>query len=133
MHKSLKTTNMILYCKEWEKTVRFYRDQLQIPVNFSTDWFVEFRLNAMSRLSIADEKRSSIRSCRGKGVTLALEVEDIEAMWGCMETIGLKPTVIWKHPWDAWVFYLFDPEGHRIEIWQPISLEEIESEQKSLH
>jgi predicted enzyme related to lactoylglutathione lyase len=118
MHKSLKTTNMILYCKEWEKTVRFYRDQLHLPVNFSANWFVEFRLTENSRLSIADEKRSSIKSCGGKGVTLALEVEDIERMKGDMETIGLKPTVIKKHPWNAWVFYLFDPEGHRIEIWQ---------------
>jgi len=41
MHKNLITTNMILYCKEWEKTVRFYRDQLHLPVNFSTDWFAE--------------------------------------------------------------------------------------------
>lgn len=133
MHKSLKTTNMILYCKEWEKTVWFYRDQMQLPVNFSTDWFVEFRLNAISRLSIADERRSSIKSCRGKGVTLALEVEDIEAMRVYMEKIGLKPTMISKHPWDARVFHLFDPEGHRIEIWQPILKEELESEQKGLH
>ncbi|MDP2644917.1 MAG: VOC family protein, partial [Desulfobacterales bacterium] len=85
MHKSLKTTNMILYCKEWAKTVRFYRDQLQLPVNFSTDWFLEFRLTEISRLSIADEKRSSIKSCGGQGVTVALEVEDIEATRGCME------------------------------------------------
>jgi uncharacterized glyoxalase superfamily protein PhnB len=79
---------------------------------------VEFRLTENSRLSIADEKRSSIKSCGGEGVTLALEVEDIERMKGDMDTIGLKPTVIEKHPWDARVFHLFDPEGHRIEIWQ---------------
>lgn len=115
---SLITANIILYCKEWEKTVRFYKDQLHLPVNFSTDWFVEFCLTANSRLSIADEKRSSIKSCGGKGVTLALEVEDIEAVREYTEKIGLKPTVISKHPWDARVFYLFDPEGHRIEIWQ---------------
>jgi len=133
VYKGLKTTNLILYCKEWEKTVRFYRDQLQLPVNFSTDWFVEFRLTAISRLSIADERRSSVKSCRGKGVTLALEVEDIEAMRGYLETIGLKPTEISKHPWNARVFHLFDPEGYRIEIWQPILKEESENEQKGLH
>jgi catechol 2,3-dioxygenase-like lactoylglutathione lyase family enzyme len=113
-----KTANMILYCKEWEKTVRFYRDQLQLPINFSTDWFVEFRLNAVSRLSIADEKRSTIKSCGGKGVTLAVEVENVEAVRTSMEKIGLRPTMIRKHPWGARVFYLFDPEGRRIEIWQ---------------
>ncbi|MBA3037753.1 MAG: VOC family protein, partial [Desulfobacterium sp.] len=55
------STNIILYCKEWEQTVRFYKDRLLLPVNFSTDWFVEFILTASSRLSIANEKRSSIK------------------------------------------------------------------------
>jgi uncharacterized glyoxalase superfamily protein PhnB len=109
---------MILYCSKWELTVRFYKEQLGLPVLFSTDWFVEFRLNGDSRLSIADEKRSSIKSCGGKGITLALEVEDIETMHEHMEKVGLKPTIISKHPWNARVFNLFDPEGHRLEIWQ---------------
>jgi 2-polyprenyl-6-hydroxyphenyl methylase/3-demethylubiquinone-9 3-methyltransferase len=41
---------------------------------------VEFGLNAMSRLSVANEKRSSIKGCGGKGITLAMEVNDIEAV-----------------------------------------------------
>nr|CBX30809.1 hypothetical protein N47_E43210 [uncultured Desulfobacterium sp.] len=115
------STNMILYCKEWEKTVRFYKERLHLPVNFSNDWFMEFSLTANSRLSIADEKRSSIKSCAGKGITLALEVEDIEAVRKDMVKTGLEPTVISEHPWNARVFYLCDPEGHRIEIWQSIN------------
>jgi|MTBAKSStandDraft_1061840.scaffolds.fasta_scaffold73166_2 catechol 2,3-dioxygenase-like lactoylglutathione lyase family enzyme len=118
MENCLITTNTILYCKEWEKTVEFYRNQLKLPVLFATDWFVEFGLNEMSRLSIADEKRSFIKGCDGKGITLALEVIDIEAVRTNMEEVGLKPTQLKKHPWDARVFYIFDPEGHRIEIWQ---------------
>jgi predicted enzyme related to lactoylglutathione lyase len=116
----LITANTILYCKKWEKTVEFYRDYLQLPVHFAADWFVEFFLNATSRVSIADEKRSSVKTCGGKGVTIALEVEDIEAERDDMEKNGLNPTTIKQHPWDARVFYLFDPEGHRIEIWQSV-------------
>jgi len=37
-----------------------------------------------------------------------------------MKKYGLKPTIIKKHPWNARVFYLFDPEGDRIEIWQSV-------------
>lgn len=114
----LVTTNTIFYCRQWGKTVEFYRNQLKLPILFKTDWFVEFGLNAMSRLSIADEKRSSITCCGGKGLSLALEVSNIEVVWTNMEEIGLKPTQLKKHPWDARVFYVFDPEGHRIEIWQ---------------
>lgn len=118
MENCLITTNTILYCKEWEKTVEFYRDQLKLPIIFTTDWFVEFGLNAMSRLSIANEKRSSIKGCGGKGVTITLEVDDIEAAREDAEKVGLKPTQLRMHAWDARVFYIFDPEGHRIEIWQ---------------
>lgn len=44
-HWNNLTTNMILYCKEWEKTVGFYKEGLSLPVNFATNWFVEFCLN----------------------------------------------------------------------------------------
>jgi predicted enzyme related to lactoylglutathione lyase len=118
MQPTLKTTNTILYCREWDKTIRFYRDQLQLSVTFATDWFVEFGLNAVARLSIADEKRSTVKSCGGRGVTLALEVDDIAALREYALKNGLQPTAIRKHPWGAWVFHLFDPEGHRLEIWQ---------------
>lgn len=114
------TTNIILYCKEYENTVRFYRDRMHLAVTFSTNWFVEFRLNEMARISVADEKRTSLKSCSGQGMTLSLEVEDIQASWDDSIKSGLEPSAISSHPWSAKVFYLFDPEGHRLEIWQSI-------------
>lgn len=91
---------------------------LKLPVQFSTDWFVEFCLNPNARLSIANEKRSSIKSNKGKGITLSLEVEDVDLIWGLLKKASLKPTIIIEHSWNARLFYIFDPEGHRIEIWQ---------------
>lgn len=97
------TANTILYCKKWKETVEFYMNLLKLPVLFSTDWFVEFGLNAMSRLSIADEKRSTVKGCSGMGVTIALEVEDIEVVRKHAEKVGMKPTQLRIHPWDAQV------------------------------
>jgi len=114
----IQSTNTILYCGKWEDTVRFYRDKLKLPVSFSTDWFVEFSLNTTSRLSIADEKRASVKTSNGKGITLSWEVESVDRSWEDAQKNGLTPTEIRKHPWDARAFYLFDPEGHRIEFWQ---------------
>lgn len=114
----MKTVNMILYCERWEQAVRFYREALNLPVLFAGDWFVEFRLSDSARVSIADERRASIKSSHGRGVTLALEVDDIDSVRKDMEKKGLAPTPLRNHPWNARVFYLFDPEGHRIEIWQ---------------
>jgi len=115
--KSL-TSNTILYCQKWDQTVHFYRELLALPVLFENDWFVEFELNSVSRLSIADENRTSIKSNNGAGMTLALEAADIETLWKQMRNAKLNPTAIRAHPWNARVFYFFDPEGHRIEIWQ---------------
>ncbi len=47
-----------------------------------------------------------------------MEVENIDHAWRDAEQADLHPTAVTQHPWDALVFYLFDPEGHRIEIWQ---------------
>lgn len=112
------TSNTILYCRKWEQTVRFYREWMTLPVLFENDWFVEFELNSASRLSIADENRASIKTSNGAGFTLALEVSDIEPLREQIEKAGINPTAIRAHPWNARVFYFFDPEGHRIEIWQ---------------
>jgi hypothetical protein len=105
--------------------VRFYRDQLQLPVNFSTDWFIEFYLTPNARLSIADEKRSTIKSSSGNGITLTLEVEEIELVHKQLDNLGLKPTAIRKHPWEAMVFHLIDPENNRLEVWQSINRDKL--------
>jgi catechol 2,3-dioxygenase-like lactoylglutathione lyase family enzyme len=114
----IKTANTILYCAKWEDTVRFYRDYLNLAVTFSTDWFVEFYVSTTTRISIADEKRARTKSSKGKGVTLSLEVENIDHAWRDANKACLQPSSVIQHPWDALVFYIFDPEGHRVEIWQ---------------
>lgn len=115
---NLNTANTILYCRRWEETVRFYRDGLGLPVGFATDWFVEFRLAADCRLSIADDASTAVKSSGGAGITLSFQVEDIRAEHKHAEGAGLEPTAIREHPWQAETFCIFDPEGHRIEIWQ---------------
>jgi catechol 2,3-dioxygenase-like lactoylglutathione lyase family enzyme len=119
IHKHFKTSNIILYCRNWHKTVAFYRDAMGLPVNFSNDWFIEFILSPVSRLSIADEKRASVKSCNGQGITVTLEVDDIKSVHEFALKAGMNPENLKAHPWGAQVFYMHDPEGHRIEIWQP--------------
>ena len=115
----LKSVNTILYCARWKETVDFYRDLLRLPVIFSTDWFVEFELTETARLSIADQRQTTVKSAGGAGITLTLEVSDIQVVWEKAFKAGLKPTDIKVHNWNAYTFYLFDPEGHRLEFWQP--------------
>ncbi len=115
----IRTANTIVYCTRWKETVDFYTNMLQLKITTHLDWFVEFEVTATARLSIADVSHTSQQACRGKGITLALEVKDIEAAHLFLETAGLHPPVIRDHPWGARVFYIHDPEGTRLEFWSP--------------
>ncbi len=112
----IRSTNTILYCKKWQETVAFYRNELKLLVISSNDWFVEFKLNEMSRLSVANEARTSIDSGDGKGITISLQVIDIEQTRAELMEAGLTPTPI-KEVWGSKAMYTHDPEGNRLEFW----------------
>jgi len=112
----IKAANTILYCKKWQETIAFYKDGLKLLAISSNEWFVEFKLNEMSRLSVADETRTSIRSGDGKGITISLQVSDIEQTRAELMDAGITPTPI-KEVWGSKAIYVHDPEGNRLEFW----------------
>jgi predicted enzyme related to lactoylglutathione lyase len=116
---NFQTVNTILYCQHWQATVDFYQQCLKLPVNFASDWFVEFLLTDTARLSVADERRATIKRSDGTGLTLTFQVENIHAAWQILHERGGAPGAIKAHKWGAQVFYLHDPEGHRLEFWSP--------------
>lgn len=113
----IKAANTILYCKKWDETVSFYRDGLKLLVISSNDWFVEFKLNERSRLSVANEARASIKSGDGKGITISLQVDDIEQTQAELMEAGITSTPI-KEVWGSKAIYIHDPEGNRLEFWE---------------
>jgi predicted enzyme related to lactoylglutathione lyase len=112
----IQTVNIILYCKKWNETVAFYRDQLKLPTLSSTDWFVEFELNEYTRLSVADEARATVKSAEGRGITISLQVANLEEVRLKLMEAGLGLTPI-KEIWGSQTSYLHDPEGNRLELW----------------
>lgn len=114
------TANTILYCSNWEASIRFYRDGLGLPTAMANEWFVEFVVTDTARLSLADEQRATIKCSGGAGLTLTLQVDDLEAAWARAVDAGIGPTDVQDHPWGAKVFYLYDPDGRRIEVWQSL-------------
>lgn len=113
----VQRSNTILYCDRWSKTVEFYKEHFRFPITHQTDWFVEFQITPNSFLSIANEIRASIRSVEGQGITLSWQVADIEDTHTYWSKQDIFITEI-KKKWGALVFYLHDPENHRIELWQ---------------
>ena len=113
----IKSANTILYCKKWQETVSFYRDGIKLPILLSNDWFVEFKLNEASRLSVANEARASVKSGSGQGVTISLQVADLEQTLTELHDAGIQSTPI-KDVWGAMSVYVRDPEGNRLEFWE---------------
>ena len=117
---SIKTSNTILYCQKWLECVAFYKTQLGLIVTNEKYWFVEFQLTKSSRLSVANADKTSIKSSKGKGITITFEVDDIEMTYQNLLAAKLKPTPIKDHHWGAKVIYIYDPEGNRLEFWSPL-------------
>ena len=110
-------SNTILYCSRFEITALFYRDILQLSVHHQTKWLVEFLLFDNTFLSVADAKRTSIRSSNGDGITISLKVAELESAHEYLSEKVSDVSKI-KEIWGSMAFYLYDPEGHRIEIWE---------------
>lgn len=113
---NILAANTILYCDSWQETVQFYQ-RLNLPVLEQSDWFVEFEINPGARLSVADTARASIASSSGAGITITFEVSDIHKAYAEVVQAGISSAGINQHGWGAEVFYIFDPEGNRIEFW----------------
>ena len=109
-------TNTILYCQNWISTVAFYRDLLQLPVSHEVDWMVEFQLTQESFFSIADASRTTIRSAGGRGITISIQVHDLDGIRSHLNAAGVETPPI-RRIWSARTLFFHDPEGHRIEIW----------------
>lgn len=116
----LKTANTVLYCHKWQQTVAFYRDTLQLPITFNNDWFYEFALTPTACVSIANASRATIEAVEGQGITLAWQVESIAAQRAWLLSKGVPVGPIHSRFGSA-VCYFYDPEGHRLELWEPVS------------
>jgi len=113
----IKAVNTILYCRKCQETVAFYRDGIKLLVLSSNDWFVEFKLNEIARLSVAGESRTSVKSGDGKGITISLQVADLEQMRTELSDAGIEPSLV-KDVWGSKAIYVRDPEGNRLEFWE---------------
>jgi len=112
----IRRSNTILYCREWQTTVAFYRDVLKLSVNHDAGWFIEFHLADDSYLSIADTKRATVAATGGQGITLSLQVEGLVMLREQLHSAGVRVSEI-ERVWGARAFRFRDPEGHRIELW----------------
>lgn len=109
-------TNTILYCRNWQATVEFYKATLELTPTVQKKWFLEFRVSKEAYLSVADEGRTSVKAAGGAGITISFRVEDAEELREELIAKGAEPGKM-RQVWGSSAFFIRDPEGNRLEFW----------------
>ncbi len=113
----IQRTNTVLYCDNWQATVAFYKDVLQLRAETELEWFVEFALGNNAYVSLIDTARTKHKSSHGEGVLLAWQVADLASWHQKLTDLGVAVSAI-KSELNAHLFRFRDPEGTRIELWE---------------
>ena len=121
----IRAANTIVYCTDFKKCVAFYSGLPGFTVAMKTEWLVEYRVADSAFVSVADASRTTIPSAGGKGLTLTFKVDDADAIHRLLSESGARITQPTDHAWGdhqsgARTFYVFDPEGRRLEFWSPL-------------
>jgi catechol-2,3-dioxygenase len=114
---NVETMNTILYCEKWRETTAFYRNVLGFQTKTESDWLVEFAVVPTACLSVADAKRTSIRTAGGAGITLTFKVADLRSLWQTLVDQNISVDPIRHCRMGGQAFFLHDPEGNRLEFW----------------
>jgi lactoylglutathione lyase len=117
----------IFFAADLERSIRFYRDSLGIPLRFSTDSYAEFQTDGAK---FALYSRSHLPELIGREAPpgpvpwpqgeIAFLVEDPDAEYERLRDSGVtilaRPT---DRPWGERTVHLSDPDGNVVELTRP--------------
>jgi lactoylglutathione lyase len=110
-----KLNVVYLYVSDMERSLRFYREVLGIPLEGDGDW---------QEAALGGTRFALHRSHEGIGelssgtVHIDLEVADVEAASERLRTVGHAVTEVVRDEWGAAV-QIVDPDGYELYLFQP--------------
>jgi catechol 2,3-dioxygenase-like lactoylglutathione lyase family enzyme len=112
-----KLNVVYLYVSDMDRSLRFYRDLLGIPLEGDGDWQEAALGGARFALHRSHEGIGELSSGT---VHINLEVADVEAASERLRAAGLAVTEAVRDEWGAAVQVL-DPDGYELYLFQPPS------------
>ena len=116
---------VILYVRDLEASIAFYRDIVGLPFKFRQSTYAEFATEG-TKFALFEE--SAVPDLIGRPVTeggpsgeVAFVVNDVDAEARRLSAAGveiLSPPV--DRPWGHRTLYVLDPDGHVVEFAQQI-------------
>jgi catechol 2,3-dioxygenase-like lactoylglutathione lyase family enzyme len=117
--RTIESFHTVLFCREWDACVAFYRDVLGFPVADRKRGFVEFEVAPNARIGLIRSDGESAVNKNGRAFILSFRVADVEEVHKMLSEHSRETTAVKQHAWGARVFELRDPEGRRLEFWTP--------------
>jgi len=107
-----------LWATNFSEMVVFYRDKLELPVEYGDENFIQF---ATQGVKLYIHKLGDAPPLRGHTVEIHFDVPDVDAAYEELKMRGIKfedsPA---NRPWGARMAAFRDPEGYSLEIVGPI-------------
>ncbi|HEY3210925.1 MAG TPA: VOC family protein [Actinomycetota bacterium] len=120
-----KVDYVILYVRDLERSISYYRDVIGLPFKFSESGYAEF---ATDGTKFALFERARLPQLIGREGTegeatmeVAFLVEDVDREANRLRqagVTGLSGPV--DRPWGQRTFHLLDPDGHVVELAQEL-------------
>ena len=107
-----------LWAVKFDEMVTFYRDKLNLPVEYSDDNFIQFATQG-TRLYI--HRLGSAPALREHSVEIHFDVPDVDAAYQELTARGVEfEDAPANRPWGARMAAFRDPEGFVVEIVGPL-------------
>ena len=119
--RTMQLNHVAVHVTDVERSARFYSDVLQLePIprpafTFPGAWF---RLGADQELHVIGRRGAPVHS-HSRGDHFALLVDDIDAWEDYFRQQNIPYQARQTRPDGAYQIYVFDPDGHAIELCTP--------------
>jgi predicted enzyme related to lactoylglutathione lyase len=106
-----------LYVRDMERAKAFYRDVLGLALEGDHDW-VETALPGGVRFALHLSHEGAAAEPSSSGINVDFEVPDIDAAAERLRAAGIDVGEIHRERYGSF-FTFVDPEGYRLELYQP--------------
>lgn len=109
-------STVVIYARDFERMVGFYRDTLGLHVEQQTEHYVELRASGGADVAIHAGREAA--PGEGRHWFLEFRVDDIDAVVRELRERGVEAGELRERWWGKEAGFS-DPEGNRIEVEQP--------------
>jgi uncharacterized glyoxalase superfamily protein PhnB len=114
----------VLWVNENRLSEKFYR-KLGFEIIESSETYTIAKLNdfTITLVNVRDEERfahDAFTGKKGKGMYLYIHVDDIDAQYKLLKSVGLETTEPKDWEWGNREIMVKDPDGYKLVFWEKI-------------